>query len=386
MSANQTSNLQRPNSKLRIGFDAKRAFNNQTGLGNYSRFVIEGMVKAFPEHEYYLFTPEIKPAFAGFMLGYNNVHIITPQQFLGKAFKSLWRRYSLTALANKLKLDVFHGLSNELPANIEKFAGFKTVTIHDLIFLRYPFYYKSIDRAIYKRKFKTACAHADVVIAASKQTAEDLVSFFGTDRDKIQVLYQGCDKQFDVKLSELEKNAVRTRYHLPLSFIVCIGTIEQRKNQLTVLKAFHKANISSHLVFVGKQTVYAQQLHQYINENRLQHRVMFIEGAAFADFPAFYQMADLAIYASEFEGFGIPVLEAMKSNTRMIVANASSLPEVGGDAVHYFEAGNEDQLSELIRDVLHADFDEAKAQDQLARFDTSYLMKQLNALYHLQLR
>lgn len=375
------STFKAQHSKLRIGFDAKRAFNNQTGLGNYSRFVIEGMVKEFPQHEYYLFTPTIKPGFAGFMQGYDNVHIITPQHFLGKAFKSLWRTYALTALSNKLNLDIFHGLSNELPANIEAFKGRKMVTIHDLIFMRYPHYYKSIDRAIYKRKFKTACVHADVVVAASDQTAGDLISFFGIDPGKIKVVYQGCDRQFGHRVSDIEKQEVQAKYRLPSSFIVCIGTIEQRKNQLTVLKAFHQANVDLSLVFVGRQTEYARQLHQYIAQHQLQDKVRFVEGAAFADFPAFYQMAALAIYASEFEGFGIPVLEGLKSNTNMIVANTSSLPEVGGGAVTYFEAGNEQQLSGLIEKVLYSDFNTDKVSEQLAKFDTGLLMQQLNTLY-----
>lgn len=373
-------------SKLRIGFDAKRAFNNQTGLGNYSRFVIEGMVKEFPQHEYYLFTPKIKPGFAAFMQGHTNVHIITPQHFLGKAFRAFWRTYVLTSLANTLKLDVFHGLSNELPANIKQFEGRKIVTIHDLIFIRYPAYYKALDRTIYKRKFKSSCVNADTVIAASKQTADDLVSFFGIDHEKIEVVYQGCDKQFDRKVSDQEKETARARYKLPLSFIVCIGTIEQRKDQLTVLKAFHRSGVDMSLVFVGRQTEYAQQLHQYITENGLRDKVMLIEGASFADFPAFYQMAELAIYASEFEGFGIPVLEGLKSEVKMIVANTSSLPEVGGDAVTYFESGNEQQLSEQIKNTLDSDFNKAKALAQLKKFETGHLMRQLDNLYQNAIR
>ncbi len=315
------------------------------------------------------------------MQGYDNVHIITPQHFLGRTFKSLWRTYALTALSNKLNLDVFHGLSNELPANIDAFKGRKMVTIHDLIFMRYPHYYKSIDRAIYKRKFKTACVHADTVVAASNQTAEDLISFFGIDRGKIKVVYQGCDRQFGHRVGDKERQEVQAKYKLPSSFIVCIGTIEQRKNQLTVLRAFHRANVGLNLVFVGRQTEYAEQLHQYIAEHQLQEKVKFIEGAAFTDFPAFYQMAALSVYASEFEGFGIPVLEGLKSSTNMIVANTSSLPEVGGDAVTYFETGNEQQLSGLIEKMLHSDFNTAKVSKQLAKFDTGLLMQQLNTLY-----
>lgn len=373
------SNIQHPTSNLKIAFDAKRAFNNHTGLGNYSRFVIKGMLDAYPQHVFYLFTPSVKEEYASLVEGYTNVHIVSPQNILGKTFKALWRTFGVTGILNKLGVDVYHGLSNELPANIKSFKGKSVVTIHDLIFLRYPQYYKPIDRRIYKRKFLQACVDADVVVAASAQTASDIQSFLGIEAKKIQVVYQNCDEQFEKKLTNQELVMAREKYQLPSSYFICIGTIEPRKKQLLVLQAFHQANVSAHLVFVGKQTEYAQQLHQYINQNNLTDRVQFIAGAAFEDFPALYQNAQMAIYASEFEGFGIPVLEAMRSSVNVAVANTSSLTEVGGDAVLYFDTC--DELSEILKNAHQTPINQGKVQNQLAKFSSKNLLAQLMMIY-----
>lgn len=366
---------------MKIGFDAKRAFNNQTGLGNYSRFVIEGMLQHFPNDTFYLFTPKIKPEFSGLFSAYKNAIVITPQQIWGKTFQALWRSTAITGLLNKLGVDVYHGLSNELPTNINKFKGKKLVTIHDLIFLRYPQYYKPIDRKIYQTKFKQACLDADVIVAASKQTAADVQTYYQQPAAKLAVVYQNCAPQFSEQRSKETLLQQAAKYQLPQHFILCVGTIEERKNQLAVLKAFHQSGLNTALVFVGKQTPYANKLHNYVNEYQLQQQVMFIEGASFSDFPAFYQLAKVVVYASEFEGFGIPVLEALRSGATAVVAKTSSLVEVGGEAVYYVEANDETAFANALLQAFQQPIDKEKIEQQLHHFETPLLMQQLRALY-----
>ena len=370
-------------SPLRVGFDAKRAFNNGTGLGNYARFVINGMIKHFPQHEYFLFTPSIKSEFEHFYSASENVKLITPQSFLGKQFSSLWRTYAIADMCSKIQLDVFHGLSNELPLGIEKFEGKKLVTIHDLIFLRYPNYYNNIDRYIYTQKFKHACEKSDTVIAASLQTKKDIVNYFGTAESKITIGYQNCDERFALTTSAEQKQQIQQTYSLPSKFILCVGTIEQRKNQLTVLQAFHQLNNNNiTLVFIGKQTDYTNQLHQYITKNKLEQSVIFLQKIPTEHLPVIYQLASVFVYASEFEGFGIPVLEGMRSGIPVIAANASSLPEVGGNVIKYFEPTAVSKLSELLNDALTNNLDPAAYSAQLELFNTHKLMMQLEQLYH----
>lgn len=373
---------------MRIGFDAKRAFNNGTGLGNYSRFVINGLLAHFPEHEYFLFTPAIKPEFRHFFKEGTNVKVVTPDSFLGKTFSALWRTYSIAEMCTALKLDVFHGLSNELPVGIEKFKGRKLVTIHDLIFMRYPDYYNNIDRYIYTKKFKYACQQADVVVAASKQTERDLISWFRTDQRKITVIYQNCDDRFGVRAGNEVKQAVREKHRLPERFMLCVGTIEKRKNQLTVLKAFHQLNEPGlSLVFIGRETAYSDELKAYIQAHGLGSRVFFLKQISSDELPVIYQLSSIFIYASEFEGFGIPVLEGLRSNVPVITANTSSLPEVGGNVVTYFDPHSAEELTTRLKELLAAPEQLLKSPEligqQIRQFDTRLLMQQLMEAYQL---
>lgn len=378
-----TSSIRHPASRsLRVGLDAKRAFNNGTGLGNYSRFVINGLLKHFPDNEYYLFTPSIKPEYENFYAATDKVKLVTPDSFLGKTFSSLWRTYAIADMCNELKLDVFHGLSNELPVGIDSFKGKKIVTIHDLIFLRYPNYYGNIDRYIYTKKFKHACAQADIVLAASEQTKQDIIGYFGTPEEKIKVGYQNCDERFSQQATFEQKQLVKTRYSLSDLFALCVGTIEQRKNQLSVLKAFDALHHPAmKLVFIGKQTDYANLLKNYINEYHLEDKVIFLQRIPSENLPVIYQLASMFIYASEFEGFGIPVLEGLRSNVPVIAANASSLPEVGGNFVHYFEPNDVSGLLSCMKTVMVQQPKMDGLHRHLQQFDTATLISSLMKVY-----
>jgi len=373
---------------MRIGFDAKRAFNNGTGLGNYSRFVISALVNAFPENEYFLFTPTIKSEFENLIPSNSNIKIISPESILGKTFPALWRTYSIAEMCNELQLDIFFGLSNELPVGIEKFKGKKIVSIHDLIFLRYPDYYNNIDRYIYTKKFSYACEKADLIIAASTQTKNDIIHYFKTDESKIEVVYQNCDEKFAVFADEILKSEILKKYALPERFILCVGTIEKRKDQLTVLKAFHRLNTKNlKLVFIGRQTEYVKQLQEFLDKNNLNERVIFLSQIEQNDLPIIFQLSNTFVYASEFEGFGIPILEALRSAVPVVAANTSSLTEVGGDAVLYFKFGDAADLCEKMREAIS---DEEKRKvtiekglQQAKKFDTKFFVNHLATFFKI---
>lgn len=315
---------------MKIGFDAKRAFNNSTGLGNYSRLVILSLLENFPEHQYYLFTPTIDQKYKDFFSKYNNVEIIEPENYLHKKFHAAWRSYSIGDIVNYLKLDIFHGLSNEITNGINNKITKTVVTIHDLIFLRYPDYYNTIDAYIYKKKFKRACQNADLILAASQQTKTDIETYFEINKHKTKVLYQDCDDAFAKQYSIIEKQKITSEYNLPKQFILSVGTIEKRKNQLTILKALAKLPTNWNLVLIGKKTDYSKELIDFATKNNLLNRLQIFENINFNDLPIIYQCSQVFVYISEFEGFGIPILEAMKSEIPVITSNCSSLPEVIG--------------------------------------------------------
>ncbi len=243
-------------------------------------------------------------------------------------------------------------MSNELPNGIEQTNIKSIVSVHDLIFLRYPDYYNNIDAYIYKKKFRNACEHATHIVSASEQTKQDIISYFNTNPLKISVVYQDCDKQFYEKQSDLKKEYVIKKYGLPEQFFLTVGTIEKRKNQLSILKAIASLrNVSIKLVIVGKATDYKKQLEEFIITNDIQEQVTFVPKIDFADLPAMFQLAKCSIYISEFEGFGIPVLEALRCEVPNIASNVSSIPEVAGEAALLCSPTDVQTLAKHISEV-----------------------------------
>lgn len=335
---------------MKIGFDAKRLFNNFTGLGNYSRFVVDALANRFPENEYILYTPRLHNHAETRIYQQGKFQIRKPESGLAKQFPSVWRTYAVGNVAHRDGVTIFHGLSNELP--VTKPASLKTVvTVHDLIFKRYPEYYKAIDVQIYSWKLKRACASADVVIAISKQTAEDLQEYMQVPDSKIRVVYQGCHSNFKTSVSEIEREKIRIKYNLPQKFILYVGTLEQRKNAITLVKAMAQLKESLPLVLIGKATDYTKELHAYINANKLERRILFQHQVAFTDLPAIYQLAHIFVYPSLFEGFGIPIVEAITSGVPVITSTGSCFEEAGGPATSYVDPLNVAELAKQIEIV-----------------------------------
>jgi glycosyltransferase involved in cell wall biosynthesis len=281
---------------------------------------------------------------------------------------------------------IFHGLSNELPFGIHTSDIPSVVTIHDLIFLRYPRYYHPIDRRIYAYKFRRACLEANRIVAVSQQTKEDILAFFGIAEEKIDVVYQGCDESFYQPQTDERKEEVSRKYALTIPYILYVGSIEERKNLLELVKAFDLLGADGlRLVVVGRRTPYAAGVEAYIREHGLQERVDILSGVPFADLPALYQMASLFVYPSCFEGFGIPVLEALVSNTPVVAATGSCLEEAGGEGSLYADPHDAHQLKEHIEAVLTrpslADAMRRQGQIHARRFAADRLATEMMAVY-----
>ncbi len=333
---------------MRIGFDAKRAFLNATGLGNYSRNILRALSHYYPDNEYFLYTPAKKTS----LFDTKGQHYIInePAGILNRLSKSYWRSFSLTKQLKSDKLDIFHGLSHELPYDTNK-TGIKTVvTIHDLIFLRFPELYRMLDRKIYLKKFKYACENADQVIAISKQTASDIQEFFGTDRSKIEVVYQGCNPAFNREVNNSEKETIRNKYGFPESFILYVGSIEERKNLLSLVKAVNIGKIKLPLVVIGAKTRYFKKVEEYIGRNNISG-TYFLESISNEDLPAVYQSAQVFVYPSVFEGFGIPILEALYSGTPVITSKDGCFKEAGGPSSVYIDPDDPEEIAGAIKKV-----------------------------------
>ncbi len=339
---------------MRIAFDAKRAFRNNTGLGQYSRNLLQALFAGYPQHEYYLMATKTGPLFQPPQPG--NIHIELPKGWY-KPFPSLWRSNGMRHDLRRLNIDLYHGLSHEIPVGLHK-TGIKTVvTMHDLIFERYPQQYKAVDVAIYRKKFRYAAMHADRVIAISKQTSMDLQQYYGVPEKKIRVCYQSCNPAFGQPLSEEHLQEVRAKYNLPQQYLLSVGSVIERKNLLTVCKALHalKGKPDIPLAVIGTGGEYMQKVKEYIRTNGLTDKVLWLSerpgGVDSADMPAIYKTATLMLYPSVFEGFGIPILEALQSRLPVITSNVSCMPETGGDAARYVDPYNVDDMAQAILEV-----------------------------------
>ena len=353
-----------------IGYDAKRAFRNNTGLGNYSRMLIGGVwnegcrtknnVWANNDLPILLYTPSVKGRHEHYFdkfkkndEGANNdlpvLKVVAPKG-VWRLLKSVWRSVGVSCAVKHDGVELFHGLSHELPYGLPKRVK-KVVTMHDLIVMRFPEFFKPADRVIHRLKMRHACRVADVVVAISEQTKRDLVELMGIEEEKIRVVYQSCDSIFWIGGKEIRSQEVRSKYGLPERYILCAGTLEERKNQMRVIEAMKRLPEEVALVLVGRpRGTYGQQILQSASD-----RIRLLSKADFADFPALYNGAVASVYMSRFEGFGIPVLESMCCDCPVLTSDVSSMPEAGGDAALYAAP---DDVEAIARQLLRLCEDE----------------------------
>lgn len=364
---------------MHIGFDAKRAVRNFTGLGNYSRFIIEALTSNYPQNSYYLYSP--KPPSASIAFPSNAIF-----RHPSSGFGSYWRSRGIVSDLKRDKIDVYHGLSNELPVGLNS-AGIKSVvTVHDLIFLRYPQYYPWLDRKIYNLKFRHACKNADTIVAISEQTKKDIISFYGISEHKIRVVYQDCNEIFMACFPDSEKLRIREKYQLPEQFLLNVGTIETRKNLLLIVQALRELPENIELVVVGRETAYTTAVKNYIDQHNLGSRVHFLKDVAYADLPLIYQQAKIFVYPSRFEGFGIPIIEALHSGVPVIAATGSCLEEAGGSNSLYVNPDNAFELAQSVSQVFSDEGLRTKMIDagrqHVRQFSADKISQQLNDIYH----
>ena len=340
---------------MNIAFDAKRAFLNNSGLGNYARTLVKSLNRYYPENNYTLFTTrQSENDFQKFISTKKNICVEEPQSFIDKKLRSRWRSYGITELLNEKHIDVYHGLSNELPFNIKNFKGKKIVTIHDLLFLRYPKLYPFLDSKIYNKKFRHACDVADIIIAISEETKRDIEKFYFIPENKIKVIYQSCDELYYLQPSTDHIQQVIARHQLPDNFLLYVGTIEERKNLLTLVKSLKQVkNIP--LVIVGKKKNYFNTVMDFIHKNNLESRVLFLEDVSNNDLPVIYRLGKIFIFPSIFEGFGIPIIEALICKTPVITTKNGCFPEAGGPDTIYINPSDENELAEKINYLLNSE-------------------------------
>ncbi|MBL7809489.1 MAG: glycosyltransferase family 4 protein [Saprospiraceae bacterium] len=339
-----------------IAFDAKRYFNNATGLGFYSRTLLEGLRRFYPEHQYLLYTPYNRGR-----IGAVDDGIRLPDSWLGRTFHPVWRSRGMTRQLKKDGVQVFHGLSHELPLGLRNAGIRSVVSVHDLIFMRHPELYPGIDRYFYEKKYRRAALEADVVVAISEQTRTDLDYFFGIPAHKVQVIGQACDAMFErLSFRHLpDPNALPVPDGISLPedpFLLCVGSLIPRKNWHQLIRALELLKLRGYdipLVAVGSgKSTYALGLEeQAIRAGIRVHWVLrHLPTEALA---GLYRRAAGMVYPSVFEGFGIPILEAMTVGIPVLTTRGGCFEEVGGPAALYASPDQPEEIADQILQLLN---------------------------------
>jgi len=367
---------------MNIGFDAKRAFHNGTGLGNYSRDLLRILSKFYPKNTYFLYNPK-KSKNLRYHLTDNNVEVFPKSKFW-KKLSSIWRQRAIVKQLVADNIEIYHGLSGELPRGIDKTTIKTVVTIHDLIFVRYPELYSFFDRKIHFNKFKYAAQVADVVIAISEQTKKDIVTFLKIEPSKIKVVYQGCNSAFKKEYNQTIIDNTKAKYKLPTNFILNVGTIEERKNLLNLVKAIQ--NIDTKLVVVGgDKSDYAKTVKQYITDNNLLDKVIFLKNVALEELAIIYKLANVFVYPSIFEGFGIPIIEALYSKTAVITSKNGCFSEAGGENSIYINPSDSLEIETAIKQILNNSALKKEMEEKgltfVQKFNDDVIVKNIYNLY-----
>jgi glycosyltransferase involved in cell wall biosynthesis len=388
---------------ITVGFDAKRIVRNGTGLGSYGRTLVRDLA-TIKGLNLRLYAPDAgrddlrNQVSSGQTQGIANSHEQTgptfcyPQgwQLLGKSY---WRTRGMVSQLVRDGVQVFHGLSGELPIGIRKAGIRSVVTIHDLIFMRHPEWYNAADVKIYTRKFHHALEEADVVVAISERTRHDICELGGIEPEKVELIYQSCATRFSTMPAGAIPDDmtmkliwyVHDHYELPDRYILSVGSIEERKNALLVVKALHQLPDDLSLVLVGRATDYADEVWRYAQENGLGHRVVMLHNVPDEHLPAIYRLAEAFVYPSRYEGFGIPIIEAIRMGLPVVACTGSCLEEAGGPHSLYVNPDDEHAMADAIGRVLCGAHDRehriAQSLEYIQRFENTGAAQRFADLY-----
>ena len=326
-----------------VGVDAKRIVRNGTGLGSYGRTLVNDLMRlGDSDLQLRLYAPdEGHDELRGQVI--EGVDYCYPAGRPSALRKAWWRSMGIIKDLKHDGVELYHGLSGELPTGLQK-AGIRgVVTIHDLIFMRHPEYYHWIDTRIYEWKFRQALREADHIIAISERTRQDIIELGGEEyADRISVIYQSFAPRFSATVRPEKKAEVRQRYKLPQRFVLNVGTLERRKNLLLAAEAVELLPQDIHLVAVGRKT-------DYVRELPADERIHLLSGVPDDDLAAIYSLAEVFAYPSRYEGFGIPIIEAIAAGLPVVACSGSCLEEAGGPYSLYVHPDHVIDMAEALK-------------------------------------
>ena len=336
---------------MRITIDYTPALRQGAGIGRYTRELVAGLAEVDHDNEYTLFCAGQPPAEAQWPGNFATKSSSIPARWLTVT----WHRLHLPLAAEQIvgDCDIFHSTDFTLPP-LRDARG--VVTVHDLSFLRVPQCADPKLRTFLEQETPRAIGRASRVLADSENTRRDLVELLQTPPEKISVVPPGVNQNFRPVRDTVHLAEVRSRYNLPEWFILSVGTLEPRKNFPRLIMAYaqwrRQTGLPHALVIAGGKGWLYQDIFDQVDREGLGEHVRFPGFVADADLPALYTLADLFVFPSLYEGFGIPPLEAMACGTPVVASDNSSLPEALGAAALRVNAEDVDGLADAMARVL----------------------------------
>ncbi|MCS5612510.1 MAG: glycosyltransferase family 4 protein, partial [Candidatus Poribacteria bacterium] len=254
-------------------------------------------------------------------------------------------------------VDIYHGLAQQIPRSVRQKRVPIVLTVHDLIYRHYPELSLNTDLNLYESQLLNACSISDKIVAVSESTKIDLVDLFSISPQKISVIYSACDYRYHKIATAETIQRTRSTYGLPERYLLYVGSMSERKNLLSVVKALNIIPRADRLplVVVGATTSYSNVVGDYIKNNGLDDWIMFPKRVETEDLPAVYQAAEIFLYTSLYEGFGMPILEALSSGIPVITSNISAMPEAAGPDSRLIDPESPDEIATGITDILSDD-------------------------------
>lgn len=382
--------------RITIGYDAKRIVRNATGLGSYSRTLVNDLSLAGTDSlSMRLYAPdEGRDDLRQQVVTRPNVHFCYPSSPLATHrsplthfYANYWRSRGIVEDLVNDGVHLFHGLSGELPTGLSR-AGIRSiVTIHDLIFMRHPEYYQWIDSKLYTWKFRQTIREADHIIAISECTKRDIMQLGHVPEEKISVIYQSFAPRFKVPPSSPQGGVSLPQVGVQRgsSYILSVGTIEERKNVLLAVKALEYLPENLSLVLVGRSTDYAKTVRKYADHHGLGRRVVMRHDVTNDELPQLYAGAEAFVYPSRYEGFGIPIIEAISMGLPVVAATGSCLEEAGGPHSLYVSPDDAEGLAAAVHSVLRGTSGREerinRCRDYIRRFEGQDVAQQVIRLY-----
>jgi glycosyltransferase involved in cell wall biosynthesis len=271
-----------------------------------------------------------------------------------KYIRTLWENVTLPIEVSRIKPDIFHSLNYSLPFFLKPDVK-KLAIVYDLIWVKFPEFFSRDTVLAAKRKFQHMCNVADKIISISNSTKNDILEHFKCEANKIEVVYPGVDLLLFKKIVDNDiLNTVRAKYNLPSKFILWIGEPRKNKNLRLLFEAFVDAKLSNNLAH--SLVVCSNKVNEWQDAKdifkRFKEFFVIIDNVSNEDLPVFYNLADIFLFPSLYEGFGLPPLEAMACGTPVVVSNSTSLPEIVGEAALKVDPNKPYEIGEAIARVL----------------------------------